>query len=204
MDYRVLSAKLRVKPTFSSQEEIIQKDYPLKLPNRTFLTLWNTPEVSQFRGFQDDADEREKKQAVIRQEQNDIRTAAQEVGGQVLPDMNIAHEMLNQQRQSASALAAHQADLAATTRQQMEGMQAEQRAEPVHGVAEAVAHHLGKGARVVPMDGFHYDDRVLEARGLRSRKQRSFLYSHRFALLQISARTCDRLGQRSARCDSAR
>ncbi|MGA0541130.1 nucleoside triphosphate hydrolase [Neotabrizicola sp. VNH66] len=25
-------------------------------------------------------------------------------------------------------------------------------------------------ARVVPMDGFHYDDRVLEARGLRSRK----------------------------------
>lgn len=36
--------------------------------------------------------------------------------------------------------------------------------------AEAVAHHLGKSARVVPMDGFHYDDRVLEARGLRSRK----------------------------------
>ena len=45
--------------------------------------------------------------------------------------MNIAHEMLNQQRQSVSALAQHQADLAATTRQQIEGMQAEQRAELV-------------------------------------------------------------------------
>jgi pantothenate kinase len=29
---------------------------------------------------------------------------------------------------------------------------------------------LVPGARVVPMDGFHYDDAVLEARGLRSRK----------------------------------
>jgi pantothenate kinase len=37
-------------------------------------------------------------------------------------------------------------------------------------LAEAVAGHLGKGARVVPMDGFHYDDAVLTARGLRARK----------------------------------
>jgi pantothenate kinase len=29
---------------------------------------------------------------------------------------------------------------------------------------------LGQGARAVPMDGFHYDDAVLEARGLRARK----------------------------------
>lgn len=37
-------------------------------------------------------------------------------------------------------------------------------------LAEAVVRHLGPGARVVPMDGFHYDDRVLEARGHRARK----------------------------------
>ena len=37
--------------------------------------------------------------------------------------------MLNQQRQSATALGQQAADLAATTRQQMEGMAAEQRAE---------------------------------------------------------------------------
>jgi pantothenate kinase len=35
--------------------------------------------------------------------------------------------------------------------------------------AEVVAA-LGAGARVVPMDGFHYDDEVLEARGQRARK----------------------------------
>ena len=37
-------------------------------------------------------------------------------------------------------------------------------------LAGAVAIELGAGARVVPMDGFHYDDAVLNARGLRSRK----------------------------------
>lgn len=37
-------------------------------------------------------------------------------------------------------------------------------------LAERLARDLSPGARVVPMDGFHYDDRVLEARGLRARK----------------------------------
>ncbi len=37
-------------------------------------------------------------------------------------------------------------------------------------VAEALARRLGQGARVVPMDGFHLDDRILNARGLRKRK----------------------------------
>lgn len=37
-------------------------------------------------------------------------------------------------------------------------------------LAEALAREIGAGAKVVPMDGFHYDDAVLEARGLRARK----------------------------------
>jgi pantothenate kinase len=37
-------------------------------------------------------------------------------------------------------------------------------------MAAALVQALGPGARAVPMDGFHLDDRVLEARGLRSRK----------------------------------
>lgn len=37
-------------------------------------------------------------------------------------------------------------------------------------LAAALVAALGEGARAVPMDGFHYDDRVLVARGLRSRK----------------------------------
>ena len=37
-------------------------------------------------------------------------------------------------------------------------------------LAEAVVAELGAAARVVPMDGFHYDDVVLAQRGLQSRK----------------------------------
>ena len=37
-------------------------------------------------------------------------------------------------------------------------------------LAAELAERLSPGARVVPMDGFHYDDRVLRARGLLSRK----------------------------------
>ena len=37
-------------------------------------------------------------------------------------------------------------------------------------LAEAVVQELGQGARAVPMDGFHFDDAILVARGQRSRK----------------------------------
>ena len=37
-------------------------------------------------------------------------------------------------------------------------------------LAEAVVAALGPSARVVPMDGFHYDDAILIARGQRARK----------------------------------
>ena len=48
MNYQELSSKMRVKPSFASAEEVIKKDYPLKLPNRTSLHIWNSPEISQF------------------------------------------------------------------------------------------------------------------------------------------------------------
>lgn len=37
-------------------------------------------------------------------------------------------------------------------------------------LAEAVVEALGPDARVVPMDGFHFDDAILNARGQRNRK----------------------------------
>lgn len=37
-------------------------------------------------------------------------------------------------------------------------------------LAAALVAELGIGARAVPMDGFHYDDAVLDARGMRARK----------------------------------
>lgn len=58
-DYEVLVSKLREKPTFNSQEEVIRKDFKFKLPDRRGITLWNTPEISQFRGYQESLDETE-------------------------------------------------------------------------------------------------------------------------------------------------
>ena len=45
MSYEELAAKMRVEPTFSSAEDVIKKDYPLKLPSRTSLRIWNSPEL---------------------------------------------------------------------------------------------------------------------------------------------------------------
>ena len=94
-DYAALAAKTRERPSFAVVEEVIRKDYPLKLPSRVHVQLWNTPEISQFRGYQDDLDESEKRRATIRQEQHDIGIAAREARTQVLPNMDIVHEMLN-------------------------------------------------------------------------------------------------------------
>ena len=130
-NYAELSAKMREKPTFGVAEEVIKKDFPLKLPSRTFINLWNTPEISQFRGYQDDLDESEKRRSQAQREKQDIGVAARAAGAQVLPDMNIVHEMLSQQRQQASALGQHMSDLSNINRREMAGMQAEQRAELV-------------------------------------------------------------------------
>jgi len=51
----------RERPTFAVAEKVLQQDYKLKLPNRTFLQLFNTPEISQFRGYQNELDEAEKR-----------------------------------------------------------------------------------------------------------------------------------------------
>ncbi|NUB46779.1 nucleoside triphosphate hydrolase [Fertoebacter nigrum] len=51
-------------------------------------------------------------------------------------------------------------------------------------LAAALVAELGAGARVVPMDGFHYDNAVLDARGWRSRKGAPHTFdAHGFAHL---------------------
>ena len=48
--YDQLASKMRVEPTFQIAEEVIKKDFKLKLPSRTAIHIWNSPEISQFRG----------------------------------------------------------------------------------------------------------------------------------------------------------
>ena len=116
-DYATFAAAMRERPSFTVAEEIIKKDYPLKLPSRAHIQLWNTPELIQFRGYQDDLDESEKRRAVIRQEQHDIGVSARDARTQVMPNMDFVAEMLNQQRRSANASQQQAENLANTTRQ---------------------------------------------------------------------------------------
>ncbi len=79
-------------------EEVIRKNCPLKLPSRVHLQLWNTPEISQFRNYQNDVDESEKRRATIRQEQHEIGVAAREARTQVLPNMDTVSFPKNKRR----------------------------------------------------------------------------------------------------------
>ena len=98
-------------------EDTIKKDYPLKLPSRRFIQLWNTPEISQFRGYQEDLDAAEENREQHTRERIEIRQSARESGGSV-PEMEMVHEMLSHQRQQQGAMAEHLAGLNEINRQQ--------------------------------------------------------------------------------------
>jgi len=137
--YEHLAAKMREAPTFAVAEETIRKDYPLKLPSRRSIQLWNTPEISQFRGYQEDLDAEEEHRAQHTRESLEIRDAAREAGTH-LTDMDIVHQMMAHQRQQQTALQQHLSGLSDLNRQQMEGMAAEQRAELIRlGTAQQEA-----------------------------------------------------------------
>jgi len=59
--YEGLVAGMRERPTIFDEEEVLRKDYPLKLPDRRAITMWNTPEISQFRGVQEEMDAEEER-----------------------------------------------------------------------------------------------------------------------------------------------
>lgn len=136
--YEVLTSKLRVRPTFTSAEEVIRKDFSLKLPSRRYIHLWNTPEISQFRGYQDLLDETEERKHVAAVTRLDIQQTARQTN-QPSMDAEIVQEMLQNQRQSSAAMAQHMRDLAEHTRRENAGMAAEQR-EALQQLANSHAH----------------------------------------------------------------
>ena len=107
---------------------MIKKDYPLKLPNRTSLHIWNSPEISAFRGFQEDLNASEQAKETHTRETLEIRQAARESGAHT-PDMDLVHGMLTHQRQQAGAIDQHARNLHDLHTRSMEGLRMEQRAE---------------------------------------------------------------------------
>ena len=55
-DYDALVEGLRKVPTFEIAEEVARKDFKVKLPERRWLTILNSPEIGQFRGIQEEMD----------------------------------------------------------------------------------------------------------------------------------------------------
>ena len=137
--YEQLAAKMREAPSFASAEEVIKKDYPLKLPSRRSVQLWNTPEISQFRGYQEELDANEEHRTQHSRELLEIREATREAGTH-MTDVDVVHQMMAHQRQQQTALQQHLSGLNDLNRQQMEGMAAEQRAELIRlGTAQQEA-----------------------------------------------------------------
>ena len=86
-NYEALSSKLRVKPTFTAAEEVIRKDFKLKLPSRRYIRLWNSPEISQFRGYQVALDEAVERKPGAQMTELDVHKAAREANDS-MPNMD--------------------------------------------------------------------------------------------------------------------
>ena len=116
-----LVAGMTKKETFEGAEAVMKNDFKLKLPDRRHIHMWNSPEISQFRGVQELMDKQEATRGVVEQEKADIRRVAREEDVP-MPDMSSVHEAMHAQRQQASSLSSHVADLAKVHSAQMAGM----------------------------------------------------------------------------------
>ncbi len=108
--YESLVAGMRKAPSYTSAEEVIAKDFKLRLPDRRYIHMWNSPEISQFRGVQEDMDKDEAARHSVGQEKADIRQVAREQDVP-MPDMIYVHEAMHHQRQQATAMASHMDDM---------------------------------------------------------------------------------------------
>ena len=134
--YESLVAGMRERPTIFDAEVVLKKDYPLKLPDRRAITLWNTPEISQFRGVQEALDDEEERRNNAQLEQLELHKVARETETSV-PDMTFVVDELRRGRQSAGAVSEAMAAQQATHEQALRGMQAETQAQMARLAAEA-------------------------------------------------------------------
>ncbi len=127
-DYDALVEGLRKVPTFDIAEEVARKDFKVKLPERRWLTILNSPEISQFRGIQEEMDASAMERNRVDRDKNAINKAAHDADAST-PDMTFVQEAVNQQRSMASSFASHLSDMARAHAQRMAGQDLETKAE---------------------------------------------------------------------------
>ncbi len=127
-EYETLVEGLRRVPTFEIAEAIAKKDFPLKLPDRKWLTIFNSAEISQFRGIQEEMNDAAEARNKIDRDKNALNKAAQDANVST-PDMTHVHEAANRERQMASSFDAHMKDVTRLHAQRMASQDLETRAE---------------------------------------------------------------------------
>ena len=123
-EYSEWVAGLRHRPTIFDAEAILKKDYPLKLPDRRYLHMWNSPEISEFRGVQTNINAFEEKQARVEAEQAQIKQIGREQGLNTTDITQVA-DILSRQERSMTAMQQSMADLGAVHMQQEAGRRQE-------------------------------------------------------------------------------
>ena len=127
-NYNDLVEGLKQEPTFAIADAIAKKDFPLKLPDRKYLTIYNSAEVSQFRGIQEEMDETAKQRNKVETDKASINRAASDANIST-PDMTFVNDAVNQQRQMSSSFENHMSDLTRLHAQPMASQSHENRSE---------------------------------------------------------------------------
>ena len=152
-DYGSLVAGMRHRPTIFDAAEVLKKDYKIRFPDRRAITLFNTPELSQFRGVQEAHDAMEERQHNAQLEQMELRRAARNSDTSV-PDMQFVAAEVMRSRQSEGALQEAMASHAAVQAQQLRGMQEETAAQMARIAAEAATAAKRSELAERAMEGF--------------------------------------------------
>ena len=63
--YESLVAGMRKAPSYTSAEEVTVRGFKVKLPDRRYIHMWSSPEISQFRGVQESKDKQEAARHVV-------------------------------------------------------------------------------------------------------------------------------------------
>ncbi len=164
---------MRKMPTITDAEELIRNQPKIKLPDRRYIALWNSPELGQFRGVSEDLDATEERQHKARLEQLEIKKASRD-GDVAVPDLNFVHEALRANQQQQNAMQQHAADMSGAVQHQMRGMKADMldaMERLMQSQAEAanrarIAEEVGNTRQDINMDDRDRLGKLIEQAGL--------------------------------------
>ena len=94
--YEALVAGMRHRPTIFDAEEVIRKDYPLKLPDRRYITMFNSPEITQFSGVEEGMNEEAERRHAAATERIEIQHTARNMEVSVPGMEHVAAELQRQ------------------------------------------------------------------------------------------------------------